>query len=371
MDLDVPVQTTLYAFLRAGQSIWLDDLSRRRLRDGRLKQAVQAGLRGLTSNPTIFQQSIEGGDYDEAIAAAPARSDDLSVFERLAVEDVQAAADVFRGAYEDSDAEDGYVSFEVSPLIARDTDAAVREARRLWQAIARPNAMIKIPGTREGWPAIEQLLYEGINVNITLLFSVQHYQEVAAAYTRALARRAVEGKPLRRVASVASFFVSRVDTEVDRRLREGGADGGALCGHAAIANAQLAYARFRSALHREEWRRVARAGARPQRLLWASTGTKDPRYPPLFYVEALIAPDTVNTVPPATLDALQANAVVKPALSDDATGARSMLARIGEAGVDLADVARTLENEGIEKFARSYHALLHAIGEKRRRLAQG
>lgn len=190
MDLDVPVQTTLYAFLRAGQSIWLDDLSRRWLHAGRLKQAVQAGLGDLASNPTIFQQSIEGGDYDDAVAAAPARSDDLGVFERLAIEDVRAAADVFRGVYEDSDAEDGYVSFEVSPLIARDTDAAVREARRLWRAIARPNAMIKIPGTREGWPAIEQLLYEGINVNITLLFSVQHYHE-AAAYTRALLPRTV------------------------------------------------------------------------------------------------------------------------------------------------------------------------------------
>jgi transaldolase len=273
-------QTAMQALLELGQSVWLDYLRRGMLRSGELHSLIDDGLRGMTSNPTIFEHAIGGSsDYDDELRAlAPSRMSELEIFERLAVEDVRQAADLFRPVYEATAGQDGFVSLEVSPTLARDTERTIAEARRLWAQVDRPNVMIKVPGTREGWPAIERLLTEGINVNITLLFSLEHYRQVAEAYVRALEARTHAGKAVDRLASVASFFVSRVDTETDRRID---AKGGALLdlrGKVAIANAQLAYAWFRESLRSDRWQRLDSAGARPQRLLWASTGTKDPGY---------------------------------------------------------------------------------------------
>ena len=268
-------QTAMQALLELGQSVWLDYLRRGMLRSGELQALIDDGLRGMTSNPTIFEHAIGGSsDYDEelrTLAASP--RGDRAAFEQLAIEDVREAANLFRPVYDATAGQDGFVSLEVSPSLARETEQTVAEARRLWAAVDRPNLMIKVPGTREGWPAIERLLTEGININITLLFSLEHYRAVAEAYLRALESRIKARKPIDRLASVASFFVSRVDTEADRRIE---ARGGALLdlrGKVAVANAQLAYAWFRDLLKGAAWERLASAGARPQRLLWASTGT--------------------------------------------------------------------------------------------------
>src|SRR5690349_17572955 len=276
----VITKSRMQELLDLGQSVWLDYLRRGMLPSGELQRMIDDGLRGMTSNPTIFEHAIGGStDYDEQLsrlAAAP--QSDREIFELLAVDDVRNAADAFRPVYDGSEGADGFVSLEVSPTLARDTAGTIAEARRLWAAVDRPNVMIKVPGTREGWPAIERLLTDGINVNITLLFSLDHYRQVAEAYQRALEARRDAGQPIDRVASVASFFVSRVDTEVDRRLDATPTAPRDLRGKVAIANAQLAYAWFRALVDGPRWRPLAAAGAKPQRLLWASTGTKDPAY---------------------------------------------------------------------------------------------
>ena len=296
-------QTAMQALLELGQSVWLDYLRRGMLRSGELQSLIDDGLRGMTSNPTIFEHAIGGSsDYDDDLRAlATSRLSDLEIFERLAVEDVRRAADLFRPVYDATEGRDGFVSLEVSPALARDTEGTITEARRLWATVDRPNLMIKVPGTKEGWPAIERLLTEGINVNITLLFSLEHYRQVAEAYLRALQARRRAGQAIDRLASVASFFVSRVDTETDRRIEAKGVPLLELRGKVAIANAQLAYAWFRDLLQSDKWQPLASAGARPQRLLWASTGTKNPSYSDVLYVENLIGADTINTMPPATL----------------------------------------------------------------------
>jgi transaldolase/glucose-6-phosphate isomerase len=364
-------QTAMHALLELGQSVWLDYLRRGMLRSGELQSLIDDGLRGMTSNPTIFEHAIGGSsDYDDelrALAASP--SSDLEIFEHLALEDVRQAADLFRPLYDATEGRDGFVSLEVSPTLARETEKTIAEARRLWAEVDRPNLMIKVPGTKEGWPAIERLLTEGINVNITLLFSLEHYRQVAEAYVRALEVRARAGKPIDRLASVASFFVSRVDTETDRRIE---AKGGALLdlrGKVAIANAQLAYAWFRDLLKTAGWQRLAASGTRPQRLLWASTGTKDPRYSDVLYVDSLIGPDTINTMPPATLQLFEDHGTVRPTLPDDASEARGVMERLAAGGVDFADVTRALEDDGIEKFAKSFETLLGVIRTKRGALA--
>ena len=361
----------MQALLEQGQSVWLDYLRRGMLRSGELQSLIDDGLRGLTSNPTIFEHAIAGsGDYDgdlRALATSPMT--DREVFEQLAVEDVCEAADLFRPVYDATTGRDGFVSLEVSPALARDTAGTVAEARRLWAAVDRPNLMIKVPGTREGWPAIERLLAEGINVNITLLFSLEHYGEVAEAYLRALESRVRAGKPIDRLTSVASFFVSRVDTETDRRIE---ASGGALLelrGKVAVANARMAYTWFRQLLGSSTWARLAAAGARPQRLLWASTGTKNPLYSDVLYVASLIGPDTVNTMPPATLRLFEDHGTIRPTLSEDANEARLIMARLEAGGVEFGDVARALEEEGVAKFSESFEALLRVIGKKRETLA--
>jgi transaldolase / glucose-6-phosphate isomerase len=364
-------QTAMHALADLGQAVWLDYLRRGMLRSGELQGLIDDGLRGMTSNPTIFEHAIGGSnDYDdELMTLATSPATDREVFERMAVEDVRQACDLFRPVYDATAGADGFVSLEVSASLARDTEGTIAEARRLWGAVDRPNLMIKVPGTREGWPAVERLLTEGINVNITLLFSLAHYRAVAEGYLRALEARLRAGQPIDHLASVASFFVSRVDTEADRRIE---AKGGALLdlrGQVAIANARLAYVWFRRLLAGERWQRLAQAGARPQRLLWASTGTKNPAYSDVLYVDSLIGPDTINTMPPATLRLFEDHGNVRTTLSDDADAAREVMRRLAAGGVDLDDVTRVLEDDGIDKFVKSYDGLIGVIAGKRKALA--
>jgi len=362
------------ALLELGQSIWLDDLRRGMLGSGELAGLIAAGLRGMTSNPTIFELAIsKSTDYDEELErlAASGRSD-AEIFEALAVEDVGAAADLFRPVYDGSNGADGFVSIEVSPGLARDTEGTIAEAERLWRALDRPNVMIKIPGTQEGWPAIERCLTNGININITLLFSVEHYLKVADAYLSALEARVSKGEPVDRLASVASFFVSRVDTEVDARLaRSDKPAAKELAGTIGIANARLAYAAFEEIKASDRWRRLAAKGATVQRPLWASTGTKNPAYSDVLYLDQLIGRDTVNTVPPDTLHKFDEHGTVAPTLAGLADDARERMKQLAQAGIAFDDVTRVLEEEGVEKFAKSYASLLDTIAQKRATLSKG
>jgi transaldolase len=355
---------TLLAF---GQSVWLDDLKRRMTRSGELANLIANGLRGMTSNPSIFEHAIGSStDYDEDISRLiQACSVDRDVFEALAIEDVREAADVFRPVFEETRGADGFVSIEVSPALARDTQGSIAEARRLWHAVDRPNVMVKIPGTREGWPAIERCLTEGININITLLFSVEHYREVAEAYMRALEARLKSGQSIDRLASVASMFVSRVDSEIDRRLEGTGAASAALRGRVAIANARLTYAAFLEITHSDRWRALARGGARVQRPLWASTGTKNPNYSDVRYVESLIGEDTITTITPATLSAFEDHGTIERTLPGSLGEAADLMAALAKRGIDFADVNRTLEDEAIQKFNTSLGSILSALASKR------
>ncbi len=369
MDTSLPGK--MRALLTLRQSVWLDDLHRRMTRSGELQGLIDRGLRGMTSNPTIFERAIGGSaDYDEQLATlAASPKTDRDVFEILAIQDVREAADLFRSVYRATHGTDGFVSLEVSPAVARDTDGSVNEARRLWQAVDRPNVMIKIPGTREGWPAIERCLQEGININITLLFSVEHYQAVAEAYLRALEARVARKQSIDHVASVASLFVSRVDTEVDARIdARGDSRLLPLRGQAAIAGATLAYALFADMTRSPRWRALEAKGARPQRLLWASMGTKDPGYSDVKYVESLIGPDTIATVPPETLRRFEDHGRISKSLDGGRAGdARHVMDALAAGRIDFADVNRTLEREGLETFARAFDKLLEAIGRARGR----
>jgi transaldolase len=361
-------KTKMHHLLDLGQSVWLDYLGRGMTRSGELTSLVERGLRGMTSNPTIFEQAIAGSsDYaDDLEELASSPKSDHDIFETLAIEDVREAADVFRPVYDSTNGADGFVSLEVSPETARDTERSITEARRLWNAVDRPNVMIKIPGTREGWPAIERCLAEGININITLLFSVEHYGAVAEAYLRALERRVSAGQSIDRVASVASLFVSRVDTEVDKRIQLVGGPLLELRGKAAIAGARLAYSAFCEITRSSRWRSLAAMGANPQRLLWASTGTKDPEYSDVMYVESLIGPDTITTVPRETLKLFEQHGVVSRTLDGTrATDSARVMDALAAGGIDFHHVNRTLEEEGIQKFARSFDSLLAVIGERR------
>ncbi|MGH7627981.1 MAG: bifunctional transaldolase/phosoglucose isomerase [Gemmatimonadales bacterium] len=359
------------ALAELGQSVWLDYLRRGMVRSGELESLVHDGLRGMTSNPTIFEHAIGGSaDYDDALKElASSRKTDREVFDVLAIQDVREAADLFRPVYDRTDGADGFISLEVSPGVARDTEGSIAEARRLWNAVDRPNVMIKIPAMREGWPAIERCLREGININITLLFSVEHYRAVLEAYLRALEARVRDGQTVDRIASVASFFVSRVDTEVDRRIEARGGSLMALRGRVAIANARLAYAAFLEVSRSARWLALASKGARVQRPLWASTGTKNPAYSDVLYLESLIGPDTVTTVPPDTLRLFEEHGTVRRTLADDPGDAREVMDALADGGIDFADVNRVLEEEGIEKFAVSFDKLLGVIGGKRKMFA--
>lgn len=357
----------LQALRKFGQSIWLDYVQRSLITSGELRRMVEAdGLSGVTSNPTIFEKAIAGsGDYDdrlEAILADHPRAEPRTIYELLAIEDIQMAADVLRMVYDETGGADGFVSLEASPHLAHDTEGTLGEVRRLWKSVARPNVMIKVPGTPEGIPAVEALIAEGININITLMFSLSHYEAVAQAYLRGLGRCATPES----VASVASFFVSRVDTVVDRALEAIGTPQAlALRGKAAIANAKLVYRRFRAIFDGEAFSPLRRKGARVQRPLWASTGTKNPAYSDVLYVEGLIGPDTVNTLPPATLDAFRDHGEVsRAAVQEHWEEAWSSLARLKELGIDLEAVTEKLQTDGVAAFAASFDQLLNALGEK-------
>lgn len=373
--IGIQTASKMRALLEIGQSVWLDELRRGMITSGELDALIRDGLRGVTSNPTIFEHAIaQTTDYDAALRdPALAGRSDGEVFEHLAVEDVRAAADRFRPVYDATDGADGFVSIEVNPALARETESSLAEARRLWREVGRPNVMVKIPGTHEGWAAIERALDEGININITLLFSVDHYRAVAEAFLRAVESRVEAGRPVNRVASVASFFVSRVDTEVDKRIEARLVHGEGerlvpLRGKAAIANASLAYALFRELFSGPRWAALAAKGARVQRPLWASTSTKNRAYRDVRYVEALIAPDTVTTVPPDTLRRFEEHGVVARTLTGDTREARGVMDQLAAGGIDFGDVTHALEDEGIRKFTDSYDRLLRAIAAKRGRL---
>lgn len=362
----------MHSLLDVGQSVWLDYLHRRMTRSGALAALIDDGLRGMTSNPTIFEQAIVGSEYDDELTELTSSlTMDREVCETLAIADVREAADLFRGVYDSSNGGDGFVSIEVSPGVARDTEGSVREARRLWTELDRPNVMIKIPGTREGWPAIERCLSEGININITLLFSVEHYRAVAEAYLRAIETRIAHAQSIDAIASVASVFVSRVDTEVDRRLQGQDRSLLALRGKVAIASARLAYGTFLDITHSARWQTLEAKGARKQRLLWASTGTKNPEYSDVKYVESLIGPETIVTVPPETLKLFEHHGTISPTLGrDQIRDARRVMDVLADGGIDFRDVNRTLEDEGIEKFASSFDRLLQVVAAKRNALSR-
>ena len=367
--------------LAEGQSVWQDDIARAMLTNGHLLEMVnKIGIRGVTSNPTIFEKAIAGGnDYDEQIASLLDEGKTaLEIFEAVEVQDIRGACDVLRTVYDASDGADGFVSIEVSPDAARDADSTREQVRRLWDAVDRPNLMVKIPGTSEGVPVIQEMLTEGRNINITLLFSIDSYRAVANAYVNALEARLDKGLPIDRVASVASFFVSRVDTLVDKKLDEKiaatddpdlkGAYAG-LKGTIAVANAQLAYEAFEEIFSGPRWQKLVDAGARPQRPLWASTGTKNPNYPDTLYVDTLIGPHTVNTMPGKTIEAFLDHGTIERTVDKDFQGARNQITGLADAGIDLKAVTDQLELEGIQSFEKSFATLLEGVESKRAALA--
>ncbi len=371
----------LVALISEGQSVWLDYITRELVRGGELKRLIEEdGLRGMTSNPTIFQKAISGGGaYDDQIRelvregrAAP------EIFEAVAVQDIQEACDVFRPVYDATEGKDGFVSIEVSPKLAYDTNATIEEARRLWKKVSRPNLFVKVPGTDAGAPAIRQLLSEGLNINITLLFSIRNHERVMWAYIEALEDRVSRGEPIDRIASVASFFVSRVDTLVDKLLQQKieqseddseseGLRG--LLGKAAIANAKLAHQRYKEVFGGERFKRLEGQGARVQRPLWASTSTKNPEYSDVMYVENLIGPETVNTMPMETIEAFRDHGRVSRTLDTGLEEARRVLDELESVGISYEAVTRQLEEEGVQKFSDSYDELLEGVEEKRRQIA--
>jgi transaldolase len=349
-----------------GQSIWLDNLNRDLLDSGELRRLVEEdGISGVTSNPTIFGKGMGESDaYDLSFREVASETSDLQeVFEKLALRDVRDGADLLRASFDRSDGQDGFVSFELSAVLANDADGSIEQAVRLRDAIDRPNAFIKVPGTEAGVRAFEELTARGVNINVTLLFAVERYREIAEAYLRGLERRVEAGEPVDRAASVASFFVSRVDTKVDAELeRLGRAE---LRGKAAVANAKIAYAAFQEIFSGERWERLRAAGAHVQRPLWASTSTKNPDYPDTLYVDELIGPDTVNTMPDATIAAARDHATVERTLDRDVEDARRVMEEIEEAGVDVDDIVMNqLVVEGVKAFGDSYDSLLGVLDRK-------
>lgn len=363
---------------QGGQSIWLDFIERGMVRTGELQKLVDDGVAGVTSNPTIFQQAIAKSDaYNDDLRALLAHeSDPKAVFEALAVADIQAAADVLRPVYERAAGHDGFVSLEVAPTLAYDTEATVAEARRLHSLVNRPNLMVKVPATLEGIDAIRRLIADGININVTLIFSLERYAAVKEAYIQGLEERHAARKPIDRVASVASFFVSRVDTNVDARLEQIAQDDSskaaaarALLSKAAVANAKLAYRQFEEKFAGARWQALANAGARVQRPLWASTSTKNPDLPDLMYVDTLMGPDTVNTMPPVTLDAFRDHGTVARTVDSHVDLAAADIAAIEALGVSMQQATDELEREGVEKFAKSFAELLGTIEARRSEFA--
>ena len=367
-------QNRLQQLNQAGQSIWFDYIERSMVQSGKLAQLMADGITGVTSNPTIFQQAITGSDaYTQDVQELAAMGKDAKgIFEALAVADIQAATEVLHPVYVQTQSTDGFVSIEVSPDLADETEATIAEARRLWQAVDRPNLMIKVPATKAGLGAIEQLISEGINVNVTLIFSLDRYADVKEAYIHGLEKRLAAGGSIAQVASVASFFVSRVDAKIDPMLEKIAADNANLAdqakelmGKAAIANAKLAYAQFQTKFGITEpstrWQKLADADAQVQRPLWASTSTKNPAYSDVLYVDTLIGPHTVNTMPPATVDAFKDHGTVARTVDANVSQAQAEMDQLAELGINMTQVTDELEHEGVQKFADSYHQLLSAI----------
>jgi transaldolase len=357
---------------RYGQSPWLDNLTRVYLRDGTLSRLVADGIRGVTANPTIVAKAIEGSEaYDEQFAALIAQGRPvLDAYWDLVVDDIGDALGVLRPTFDSSAGTDGFVSIEVAPELARDTDATIAAARHLHQRIAQPNLLVKIPATSEGVPAIQAMIAEGHSINITLIFSVARYAQVVDAYLSGLETLAEGCGDLASVHSVASFFVSRVDTEVDRRLDAiGTSDALALKGQAAIAQAKLAYRLFGDRFAGERWERLAARGAQVQRPLWASTSTKNPSYPDTLYVDSLIGPDTVNTLPETTIAAFEDHGTISRTIERGVDHARAVMDTLAEVGVDMDDVGRTLEEQGVASFHQSFAHVLQALEGKARQLA--
>jgi transaldolase len=366
----------LVALEGLGQSVWMDFIRRSTVISGQLARWIaEDALRGMTSNPTIFEKAIvESHDYDDQIRAlAETGKSAPQIFEALAVRDIQLAADAFRPIYDRLDGRDGFVSLEVSPHLAHDSAATIQEAKRLWSEVDRPNVMIKVPATIEGLPAIERLIGDGINVNITLLFGLPRYQKVIEAYLAGLEARAAAGQPLRHIASVASFFLSRIDVLLDPQLDEIAGRGGELAtiarrlrGEIAVASAKTAYQIYKQAFGAERFRRLAHDGARVQRLLWASTSTKDPTYSDVKYVDALIGRSTIETVPLDTFEAYRDHGDPAPTLEDDVEDARQKLHELVAVGIDLDRTTHRLEDEGVAKFSRSYDQLIEALEQRRK-----
>lgn len=361
------MMTKLHKLAEIGQSIWLDYIQRSLMQSGELAELVQDGLRGMTSNPAIFEKAISKSDeYDEQIQKLSLEGKSArEIYEQLAIDDIRMAAGILRPAYDETKGDDGYVSLEVNPHLAHDKDATVAEAKRLFEAVNQPNVMIKVPATAEGLLAIQELIEAGVNVNVTLMFSMSQYDMVAEAYISALENRAAKIYDLRQIASVASFFVSRIDVKVDKILDTFDTpEANALKGKIGIANAKMAYQHFKEAFQGKRWEFLAEKGARLQRVLYGSTSTKDPAYSDVMYVEGLIGPNTVNTIPPETLDAFLDHGTVARTLDQDIDEARDQLDQLEKLGVDLDDITRDLLDEGVEKFVKPYDKLIDTIAEK-------
>jgi transaldolase len=355
-----------------GQSPWIDNLTRPSVREGGLAALAARGVRGVTSNPTIFEKAMTGSDaYDEQFKELIASGPVEDAFWTMAVDDVTGACGVLRPLYDSSGGGDGFVSLEVAPSLANDTAGTTEAARNLHQRIELPNLMVKIPATEAGVPAIGTMISEGRNINVTLIFSLARYAKVIEAYIDGLERFATGGGDVSQVHSVASFFISRVDTEVDRRLGGLGGDAATLVGKAAVAQARLAYKLFSEQFSGPRWEALAAQGAHPQRPLWASTSTKNPAYPDLLYVDSLIGPMTVNTMPDATVDAFTDHGTVARSIDTDVDGAQAHLDALAAAGVDMADVARVLEDEGVASFSKSFDQLIGSLEDKAATLSGG
>src|ERR1700756_725984 len=365
----------LKALLEFGQSPWMDYIRRDLLTSGALKKMIQEdGLMGMTSNPTIFEKAITGSkDYADILESPEAKKlDAKGVYEKIAIRDVQDAADIFKGVYQQSKRRDGYVSLEVSPFLANDTQGTIDEARRLWKTVGRENVMIKVPGTKEGLPAIRQLLEDGINVNITLLFAQSVYEQGAELFIAALEARVKKGQDISHIASVASFFVSRIDTLIDGIIEaklKTETDSGkhallsGLQGKVAIANAKLTYRKYQEIYNTPRWKALTAKGAQTQRLLWASTSTKNPKYRDVMYVDELIGPDTVDTIPPATFDAFRDHGRVRPSLTESVDEAAKVMTSLEKAGISMKEVTEKLVVDGVKLFADAFKQLLEATGK--------
>ncbi|MEO5928501.1 MAG: transaldolase [Candidatus Kapaibacterium sp.] len=356
----------LHALLEQGQSIWYDFISRDFISSGEMKRLVDQGLRGMTSNPTIFEKAIAGGNaYDEQIREIGAGPSIAEIATRIFITDIRNACDVMRPVYDGAHGADGFISIEVNPKLAAKTEETIAEARSLWKEIDRPNVMIKIPATPEGIPAVRQCIADGINVNITLMFSIEQYRAVAEAYLEGLEERVAKGGEINGINSVASVFVSRIDTLIDEMLGAiGTPDALAVRGKAGLANSKLIYEEFKWTFSGERWEKLAERGAHPQRPLWASTSSKNPNYPDLLYVDNLIGPMTVNTVPPETLAAIMDHANVRATIEEGVDEAREAMKKLAEVGIDIDAVMKKLLAEGVAKFEKSFDTLFQKLEEK-------